>query len=310
MMREDLLRVGAKLKLDSAAAEVVARLDDAGIPAVLLKGSALAERLYDASEVRPHDDVDLLVAAADAERAGEVLRREGFSYAADDDYAQDWIRPVDGVTVDVHVTFLGVGVPPAAVWDVLEPHTTSLSVGGADVTVFDDAALALHVALHAAQHGQKGSKALDDLRRASQRIDVARWRQAEQIARALDAVPALSAGLRLVPEGAVIADRLNLPVAALADVLLRASSPPPTTLGLQRLFTTPGLSPKLQFLAQELVPSPTFMRAVYPIAQRGAPGLAAAYAWRPFWLLWHALPAFRAWRRAERASRRVSPPRT
>jgi hypothetical protein len=308
MAREELLRLGAKLKLDSAAAEIVGRLDDAGIPAVLLKGSALAERLYDPSEVRPHEDVDLLVAAADVDAAGEVLRREGFAYAADDDYAQDWIRAADGVTVDVHVTFLGVGVTPAAVWDVLAPHTTTLSLGGADLTVFDDAALALHVALHAAQHGPKGGKALDDLRRAARQIDLAAWREAEQIAEQLDAVPALSAGLRLVSEGVTIADALQLPVASLADVMLRASSPPPTTLGLQRLFTTRGVRPKLTFLAHELAPSPTFMRAVYPVAQKGRAGLAASYAWRPFWLLWHALPALRAWRRAERASRRFSPP--
>jgi len=308
MARDDLLRVGAKLKLDSAAADVVARLDGAGIPAVLLKGSALAERLYDPAEVRPHDDVDLLVAAADVEAAGDVLRANGFAFAADDDYAQDWIRAADGVTVDVHVTFLGIGVPPAAVWSVLAPHTTTLSVGGADVTVFDDAALALHVALHAAQHGPKGGKALDDLRRAARRLALKTWRDAAEIARALDALPALSAGLRLVPEGEAIAERLSLPVASVAEVMLRASSPPPTTLGLQRLFHTHGLRPKLRLLAQELAPAPTFMRAVYPVAQRGRAGLAASYAWRPFWLLWHTLPALRAWRRAERASRRLNRP--
>jgi Uncharacterised nucleotidyltransferase len=310
MAREDLLRLGARLKLDSAAAEVVGRLDEAGIASVLLKGSALAERLYDASEVRSHDDIDLLVAAADAEAAGEVLRRAGFAYAADDAYAQDWIRAADGVTVDVHVTFLGVGVAPAGVWAVLAPHTTTVSVGGSELTVFDDPALALHVALHAAQHGPKAGKALDDLRRAAERIDVGSWQRAEQLARRLDAVPALSAGLRLVPEGEEIAHRLGLPVASLADVMLRASSPPPTTFGLQRLLGTHGVRGKLRFLAHEIAPSPTFMRAVYPIAQRGPVGLAAAYAWRPFWLAWHAVPAARAWRRAERESRRVRAPKT
>jgi hypothetical protein len=310
MARKDLLSLGARLKLDSAAAEVVAALAAEGIPAVLLKGSALAERLYDASEVRPHEDVDLLVRSADAQAAGDILRKLGFAYAADDDYAQDWIRAADGVTVDVHVTFLGIGVSPGAVWEVLWPHTTRVELGGGQLTVLDDPALALHVALHAAQHGPKGGKALEDLRRATARIDLTGWQHAERVAAALDAVPALSAGLRLVPEGAAIADRLGLPVASLAEVMLRASSPPPTTLGLQRLVATRGAKPKLRLLVHELAPSPTFMRAVYPIAQQGHAGLAASYAWRPFWLLWHAAPALRAWRRAERASRRVSPPET
>jgi hypothetical protein len=308
MAREELLRLGARLKLDSAAADILARLDRAGIPAVLLKGSALAERLYDQAEVRPQDDIDLLVPAGAAPSAAEVLRAEGFAYAADDDYAQDWIRAVDGVTVDVHVSFLGVGVPPETVWGVLSQRTTSVSLGGSDLTVFDDAALALHVALHAAQHGPRARKALDDLRRAADRIPATAWAEAARLAAALDAVPALSAGLRLVPEGAAIADRLGLPVSSVAEVMLRASSPPPTTLGVQRLLATRGVRRKLHFLAEELAPSPTFMRAVYPVAQQGRLGLAASYAWRPFWLLWHAGPAVRAWRRAERASKRLSPP--
>jgi hypothetical protein len=309
MVRDDLLRLGANLKLDSAAVDVVSRLRDRGIDAVLLKGSGLAERLYDDSEVRPHDDIDLLVAAPEVEAVGAVLRENGFAYAADDEYAQDWIRAADGVTVDVHVTFLGVGVAPAAVWPVLGAHTTTLSIGGGEVTVFDDAALVLHVALHAAQHGPKGGKALDDLRRACARIDHSTWLEANDIARQLDAVPALSAGLRLVPEGGVVADRLGLPVASLAEVMLRASSPPPTTFGLQRLAARRGVRAKLGLLARELAPPPTFMRAVYPVARRGRPGLAVAYAWRPFWLLWHVFPALQAWRRADSESRRVSGPR-
>lgn len=308
MAREDQLRLGARLKLDAAAAEVLAALEAGGVHAIVLKGSALADRLYEPRELRPHDDIDVLVPSADAQRAGEILRAAGFSYAADDDYAQDWIRAADGVTVDVHVTFLGVGAPATAVWPALARRTRTATIGGVDVTVFDDAALALHVALHAAQHGPKGGKALEDLRRAIARIDLTAWSQAAQLARTLDAIPALSAGLRLLPEGTAIAERLELPVASIVDVMLRATSPPPTTLGLQRLAATHGAGAKARLLAHELAPSPTFMRAVYPIAQRGRIGLAASYVWRPVWLLWHAVPALRAWRRAARASRRFTPP--
>jgi hypothetical protein len=310
MGREELLRLGGRLKLDAAAAEVVRGLEKKGISAVLLKGSALAERLYDASEVRPQDDIDLLVSPADLARAGQVLRESGFAYAADDEYAQDWIRAADGVTVDIHTTFLGIRAGPEATWEAFSVHTRATTVGGVEMPVFDDAALALHVALHAAQHGPKGDKALEDLRRAVLRLDFEHWQEAARLAETLAALPALGAGLRLVPKGAAIAGRLGLAAESPADVTLRASSPPPTTLGVQRLFATPGAGRKLRFLVREVAPPVPFMRAVYPVARRGPGGLVAAYAWRQLWLVWHAIPALRAWRRAERTSRGATPPET
>jgi hypothetical protein len=309
MAREDLLRLGAQAKLDSAAAEMLARFSEAGVAAIVLKGSPLADRLYDPSEIRTHDDVDLLLPERGLDPAGSVLRDAGFGQASDHGYAQDWIREADGVTIDIHVTLVGVGVAPSAAWESLAAHTRTSTIGGVEATVFDDAALAFHSALHAAQHGAKAGKALEDLRRAAERIDLAAWTRAAQLAHALDATDAFGVGLRLLPEGSAIADRLELPRLSPAAVMLRASSPPPTTLGLQRLAATPGTGAKLRLLAEELAPSPTFMRAIYPIARRGGAGLVAAYAWRPLWLAWHALPALRAWRRAERASRRVSRPR-
>lgn len=307
MAGEDLLRIGARLKLDAAAAEVIGRLKESDVPVVLLKGSALAERLYAPSEPRFHEDIDLLVPPHEISRVGEVLVRCGFAYAADEEYAQDWIRARDGVTVDVHTTFLGVGVEPQVVWQELTSHTRRATIGAAEVPVFDDAALGVHVALHAAQHGPRGGKALEDLTRATQQLDSTAWQDAASLAERLDAAAAMGAGLRLVPSGRTLADKLGLPEAHSADVALRASSPPVTTLGIERLLTTPGLRGKTRLLAHELMPSRTFMRAAYPVARRGPAGLIVAYAWRPFWLLWHAAPALRARRRVERSVRRPEP---
>jgi hypothetical protein len=88
-----------------------------------------------------------------------------------------------------------------------------------------------------------------------------------------------------------------------AEVALRAGTPPPVALGLQRLARTRGIRNKLSLLIAELVPSASFMRARFPLARRGRFGLTAAYLWRPFWLVGHVGPAIDAWRRARRDTR-------
>ena len=59
--------------------EVIAALSARGIDALVLKGSALAYELYDAPELRPRGDTDLLIAASALERTREVLGGLGFS---------------------------------------------------------------------------------------------------------------------------------------------------------------------------------------------------------------------------------------
>ena len=93
-------------------------------------------------------------------------------------------------------------------------------------------------------------------------------------------------GLTLVVGGRKLADRLMLADDAPRLVRLRARSAPPTTSGIERLIQTHGLGPRLTLLAHRLVPSSTFMREWCPLARRGMPGLALAYLWRPFWLMW------------------------
>lgn len=294
-----LLRAGATLALDALTAELLEGLRAVGVEAIVLKGPALARRLY-AGEGRTHEDIDLLVSPAMFDRAEALLAREGFSYAAESTHARAWIRRRDGVTVDLHRTLLGVGVGAGEAWTILSEHVEPIRIGRAEVDVFTDAASAFHVALHAAQHGHRGTKSSDDLERALSRFGASTWEDAAALATRLQAVPGFAAGLRLLPEGAVVAERLSLPTGKPVETALLAGSPPPTALGLHKLGKTPGLRAKLALMSDELAPTPAFMRALYPIARRGPVGLAASYVWRPAWLLWHAGPAIRALRRARR----------
>lgn len=299
--KTQLLELGATLVLDSLTANIVGELERRGVRAIVLKGPALG-RLY-GDTPRTHEDIDLLVPPSALTTAERVLRGAGFEFAAESLHARAWIREADGVTVDLHRTLAGIGASHERTWEVLGGHAVEIPVGGSALEALDPAGIALHAALHAAQHGARAGKAAEDLRRAVDQLDDDTWLTAVGMARELDALPALAAGLRMLPPGQLLAERLQLPTQSRVDLALGVGSPPVTSRGLYRLATTHGLRGKLALISAELAPPPTFMRAVYPIARRGRLGLAAGYAWRPLWLLWHAVPALRALHRARKTLR-------
>jgi hypothetical protein len=69
---------------------------------------------------------------------------------------------------------------------------------------------------------------------------------------------------------------------------------------VERLHRTRGARARAGLLLREALPSPEFMRWWSPLARHGRLGLAAAYGRRWLWLLAHAGPSVRTWRRARR----------
>jgi hypothetical protein len=301
----DVMLVAAALVLDTAAAGVVAALSEGGVRSILLKGPATAQALYGDGTPRPYSDVDLLVAPWEWGHAGEILRELGFRRAPDivhfrPAHAEPWRRPLDGVAVDLHKDFVGVGRPAAEVWRQVARETEWLQVGECEFEVLSPPAAAFQLALHAAQHGVRTERPMRDLERALQRFSPEVWRAARLLAQRLDALPAFATGLRLHPAGRQLADQLGLANQTTPEVALRADTPLPVSRGLARLARTPGVRAKTALLARELFPTVEFMRIWAPLARRGRLGLLAAYAWRIPWLVWHGVPALRAWRRAKR----------
>jgi hypothetical protein len=135
---------------------------------------------------------------------------------------------------------------------------------------------------------------LQDLARAVARFDDEVWEEAALLAERLEATAALAAGLRLDPGGSELADRLGLPTDLPFETVLTARHPRRGAVGLYRLATTPGVGPKARLVWRKLVPSPALMRSISPLARRGRLGFAAAYAWRPFLVLWRTGFALRA----------------
>ena len=297
------------LAVDRMTVEVVRALAGAGIPAILLKGPAILDQLYDPGEHRPYVDCDLLIPAAAEPAVADVLRQLGFAPGAgfgvpDPGVANEheWHRGVDHV--DLHGSLLGIGAPEESVWPILAADAPWMRVAGQPVRVLGPGALALLLALHAAADGPSGEKPLEDLRRGLARLGDTAWREAAELAQALDALPAFGAGLGLLPEGAQRLARLGVDPGYDVAIALRARAAPPIAHSLERIRRERTLRGKLRRIARGLAPTPTYMRRWSALAARGSAGLVLAYLWRPVWLVIQIAPGLRAWRRARRAEAR------
>ena len=147
---------------------------------------------------------------------------------------------------------------------------------------------------------------MEDLRRAIEMLPFETWKTAAELAEQLEATVAFATGLRLLPAGKVVADRLGLSSAASAETILRATSGPPLALGFEELRGIQGLRKRVRFIVRKVFPSRSYMRAMTPTARRVPVGLVFAYFGRFAWLSRRAVPGFRAWRQARREADRAS----
>ena len=304
--RPELIAAGVGLALEALAVEVTTALGRSGIENIVLKGPSVIRWLYPADTDRYSVDVDLLVAPADLERAEATLAARGFEPfepGREDKHARSWIRPGEPLPVDLHRSLVGVGVDDAIAWTVLSGLTDRLEVPGGALSVLQPHGRALHLALHAAQETPDKQQALRDLGRGLELLSFEDWRQACDLAARLDALPALGAGLRLLPEGEMVARELQLPTRVTTEIALRATGAPDLSLGVNRLLEMKGVTDRARYAASRAFPSPAGMRAWSPLARRGRVGLAAAYARRLPWLAARVVPALRAVRAARGVSK-------
>jgi hypothetical protein len=308
----DLFALMQTVTVDAVTAEVAAALAARNVPAILLKGPSLSAWLYAEGATRTYRDVDLLIGRQDRQAAENVLRELGFADVLapmahprmESEKSYPWRR--DWVEVDLHTSIWGFEVDEDTVWAVLSEERTPITVAGARVDALSLPARALHVALHAAHHGDSSPKSAEDLRRATA-ADASVWDDAARLAERLGASGTFATGLRLDPAGGVpIARRLGLEDAVSLSALLDASQVE-LAWGFEELASTPGLAPKIRLVAREIFPSPSFMRWWSPLARRGRRGLVAAYLLRPFTLARKAVPGFRAWQAARRRARGGGP---
>lgn len=275
-MNRRLLAAAQSLRIDHTAAEVFGAFDQAGLRALLLKGPAFAKVFYSNGESRPYRDVDLLISEQDEDLAEATLRGLGFapyegtSLGHPAARIHTWQRV--GMTVELHTTLVGIDAPPLNVWRTLSKDSTQLDVGGRVVATLSLPGHLLHAALHAAQHGRSEQRPHEDLRRAVCLYGLDAWERAASLAAHLEATDAFSAGLRMLPQGAELADKLEVRPPVTTRVLLRArGNSAPLTLNqvwAQR---------NLEDIRRVVAPTRAFMRNRYSLARRGRIGLMLSY---------------------------------
>jgi hypothetical protein len=303
------LRAAAlSLRVDAVTAEVISKLRSAGVRAILLKGPSIATWLYADGTARPYRDTDLLVAPDALRATSRALRGLGFREQPGVS-SYTWFRRSDRSIVDLHDTLFGVEANKNHAWVVLSEATETMRIGVLDVETLGRPARLLYVVLHAAQHeSHRFEQPLKDLERALHRAEERPWKEAAGLASHLRAMPTFAAGLRLLPDGASLADRLGLLDERSLMLSLREEGGRSLVVTLERLATAPGMGARLRLLARRLAPPPDYMRWRYPrLAARGTAGLALAYLWRPVSTALRLPAAILAWRRARRA--RGNPPR-
>lgn len=309
MPSKDSLNKGRNLAVDRITIGVLAALTGKGVEAILLKGPTHARWLYEPEHARTYSDTDLLVAPDAVGPAEEALAELGFELPpiySDDErpgYEHAWVRRADGARVDLHWSLVGINADPQQAWEVLAAECTSFELHGTKVSALAENARALHVALHAAQHGSELGSAIDDLERAAQ-LERTIWERAYELAGRLDAVASFSAGLRIDPNGAIVADSLGVTDTIPTDVALRASAVSGYALSLRWFLSQKGVRLKTRLLLTNILPSPGFMREWSALARKGRLGLLLAYLWRPFHLFGKAAMAAGTLLRLRRESRR------
>ena len=304
-------------QLEAAALEALGAFEARDVRSLLLKGPALARMLYAAEEVRRYSDVDLLVAEEDLAEGRRVLSDLGYRNAEErmgiDDvagimYSETWVRPQPGeeswLHVDLHWRLDGSKAPSAVAWSALAVRRTWIDLGGGRAPVLRPEGLAMHLALHAAQHAR--DRPMTDLALGLERWSAEIWRQAAQLASELEATEAFAAGLRLLPAGAALARELNLPASdELSWAISHRDMRPRGTFHMQALADARSAVERLDVLRRSLLPRRDWIVSQHPWARhKGGVRLTLAYVVHlitaPAW-------AARAWRFRRRAGRRRRP---
>jgi hypothetical protein len=293
-------------RIDVETAAILDACAAVGVEPLVLKGVALVRTLYRSDETRGYFDIDLLVAPDDLPAVERVLEHRGYRNSAEllgvDDiggylHADTWSRYVPdfgNLTVDVHRRLDGCEAPPEVVWRALSAGASRIDVGGRQVRALNRPGLALHLALHTAQHGPDDLKAIADLKRGLERWPPGIWRGAARLAGDLQATEAFAAGLWLAQGGDELARRLGLPSpdARLREIANR-SARPRGTFHLRAFADARSVTERIDVVRRSLLPKRAWIVREHSWAAASRHRLMAAYCVHilraPAW-------AWRVWR--------------
>lgn len=192
--RREVVPVGVAAQVDAIECEeakaaffwcaelrgVLRAFGEGGIPAVLLKGPSLAQRLYGDVALRPSRDLDLLVAKEDWARGEEALAAIGFAPMREaDDYHRPWMRQT--TKLELHFDVENPLAFDFRVADALARATAAEFMGEPCRLLAPEDEL-LYLCLHAARHRYERLGLVLDLRFAFERLVTRDWRPRPGIA--------------------------------------------------------------------------------------------------------------------------------
>jgi hypothetical protein len=273
---------------------LMALMAAAGIPALLLKGSALACWLYPAPNLRECGDIDLLLRSRrDVDRAIALLSTAGYSVP---------VRTIPGDLVSYQMCVgADSGLAPIAIdlhwklcntplfcdclqWEELLAAAIPVPYLGGTALGLSPVHALLHACLHRANNLQFGDgnrlRWLYDLKLLAQRLDAGQWRELLSLAQARGAAGACVHGL-LAAECDLGAE---VPAAVLASLTSAAKD---EELNVDRLpswlyaqWATARALPtwrlRLRWIRQRLLPDRDYLREQYS----GGGGSIAVILWR------------------------------
>ncbi|MBP7961214.1 MAG: nucleotidyltransferase family protein [Caldilineaceae bacterium] len=144
-----------------ALTQLLASFDRAGVEALVLKGGALAHQVYARPGLRPMYDLDLLVRAADAQKAQTLLGGLGFQVSAPADgrsgsfhqHLPPAARMVDGqqIVVEIHTNLFRQNQPflPSATFEELADRSVEFQLGDRTARTLGPEEMLWHVYRHA-----------------------------------------------------------------------------------------------------------------------------------------------------------------
>lgn len=119
--------------MTAAAVEIVGRLADGGVPALVLKGAHTGASYFPEPGARPASDIDLLVAAGDAAKAEAVMQACGLSFKGRARWESCW-APSAGSEAPRSLTYVHAEDP----WSMDLHNSLNISAGwGTPLADFD-----------------------------------------------------------------------------------------------------------------------------------------------------------------------------
>lgn len=209
------------LRLFSELSTVLGRLNEAGVPVVVLKGPVLARSVYPDAGLRPYGDIDVLIHERDLVQVSRLLLERGYlekngaheheanrMHDCHGVFQRIFVNDATGLIIEVHCDHLQIGLEPVGM-DEIWAMSVPVEFGRASARTLEPHDMFVQLCVHLQRHGYERLIWLKDIELIV-RQDVLDWETVAARAKTQGCLAAVSYTLWLLPK---ILD-VNLPPGA------------------------------------------------------------------------------------------------